>query len=46
MCQNIREKIDLRGYKANIIDTQKVLKWKPKLKFKTIIHKMINNELF
>ena len=39
-------KIDLRGYKANIADTQKILKWKPKLKFKTIIHKMINNELF
>ena len=41
-----KRKIDLRGYKANIADTQKVLKWKPKLKFKTIIHKMINNELF
>ena len=39
-------KIDLRGYKANITDTQKILKWKPTLKFKTIIHKMINNELF
>ena len=41
-----KRKIDLRGYKANITDTQKKLKWKPKLKFKTIIHKMINNELF
>ena len=41
-----KRKIDLRGYKANIADTQKVLKWKPELKFKTIIHKMINNELF
>ena len=41
-----KRKIDLRGYKANIADTQKKLKWKPKLKFKTIIHKMINNELF
>tara|TARA_X000000950_G_C13745104_1_gene590170 strand:- start:73 stop:1032 length:960 start_codon:yes stop_codon:yes gene_type:complete len=41
-----KRKIDLRGYKANIADTQKVLKWKPKLKFKTIIYKMINNELF
>tara|TARA_B100000989_G_scaffold225197_1_gene172483 strand:+ start:198 stop:1157 length:960 start_codon:yes stop_codon:yes gene_type:complete len=41
-----KRKIDLRGYKANIADTQKILKWKPKLKFKTIIHKMINNELF
>ncbi|ARJ47513.1 GDP-mannose 4,6-dehydratase [Candidatus Pelagibacter sp. RS39] len=41
-----KRKIDLRGYKANIADTQKALKWKPELKFKTIIHKMINNELF
>ena len=41
-----KRKIDLRGYKANIVDTQKKLKWKPKLKFKAIIHKMINNELF
>ncbi len=41
-----KRKIDLRGYKANIADTQKILKWKPKLSFKHIIHKMINNELF
>ena len=41
-----KRKIDLRGYKANIADTQKILKWKPKLNFKTIIHKMIKNELF
>ena len=41
-----KRKIDLRGYKANIADTQKKLKWKPRLKFKKIIHKMINNELF
>ena len=41
-----KRKIDLRGYKANIAETSKTLKWKPKLKFKSIIHKMINNELF
>tara|TARA_B100001057_G_scaffold500468_1_gene615696 strand:- start:595 stop:1554 length:960 start_codon:yes stop_codon:yes gene_type:complete len=41
-----KRKVDLRGYKANIADTQKKLKWKPRLKFKKIIHKMINNELF
>ena len=41
-----KRKIDLRGYKANIIETQKVLKWKPSVKFDTIIYKMINNELF
>ena len=41
-----KRKIDLKGYKANITETKKLLKWKPKLKFKSIIHKMINNELF
>lgn len=41
-----KRKIDLRGYKANIKETQKILKWKPKLGFKTIVEKMINNELF
>ena len=41
-----KRKIDLRGYKANIKDTRRILKWEPKLKFKTIVHKMINNELF
>ena len=41
-----KRKIDLKGYKANIIETQKVLKWKPSVKFDTIIYKMINNELF
>ena len=30
-----KRKIDLRGYKANIKDTRKILKWQPKLKFKT-----------
>ena len=44
--QKYKRKIDLKGYKANIAETKKLLKWKPKLKFKTIIHKMINNELF
>ena len=41
-----KRKIDLRGYKANIGETQKILKWKPTVKFNTIIYKMINNELF
>ncbi len=41
-----KRKIDLRGYKANISETQKILKWKPQIKFKTIIQKMIDNELF
>ena len=29
-----KRKIDLRGYKANITDTQKKLKWKPRYNFK------------
>ena len=41
-----KRKIDLRGYKANIKYTKKILKWQPNLKFKTIIHKMIKDELF
>ena len=41
-----KRKIDLRGYRANIKETKKILKWKPNLKFKNIIHKMIKNELF
>ena len=41
-----QRKIDLRGYKANIKETKKILKWKPNIKFKSIIHKMIKNELF
>ena len=41
-----KKKIDLRGYKANIKYTKKILKWQPNLKFKTIIHKMIKDELF
>ncbi len=41
-----KRKTDLRGYKANIRDTKKVLKWRPNVKFRSIIYKMINNELF
>ena len=37
---------DIQGYKANISQTKKVLKWQPKVGFKKIIYKMINNELF
>ena len=44
--EKYKRKIDLKGYKANINETKKLLKWKPKLEFKTIIHKMIKNELF
>lgn len=41
-----KKKIDVIGYKVNIVNFQQKLKWKPNLKFKTIIYKMVNNELF
>ena len=37
---------DIRGYKADIRLTKKILKWQPKVNSKKIIYKMINNELF
>lgn len=37
---------DIKGYHADIAFTQKNLKWKPKVTFKKIIYKMINDELF
>lgn len=39
-------KLDIRGYKADIKLTKKVLKWQPKIKFKKIVYKMVKNELF
>ncbi len=41
-----KRKLDLKGYRANIKETTKILNWKPNLKFKDIISKMINDELF
>ena len=41
-----KRKLDLKGYRANINKTTKILNWKPNLKFKDIISKMINDELF
>ena len=32
MLKNIKEKIDLKGYKANIKDTKKILKMETKFK--------------
>ena len=37
---------DIHGYKADIKLTKKILKWQPKVNFKKIIYKMINDELF
>ena len=41
-----KRKLDIKGYKANIIHTKKKINWKPKINFKKIVFKMINDELF
>ena len=41
-----KRKLDIQGYKADIKLTKKVLKWKPSIKFKKIVYKMVKNELF
>jgi GDPmannose 4,6-dehydratase len=41
-----RRKLDIHSYKADIRNTKKILKWEPKTKFKMIVYKMVNNELF
>ena len=44
--KKFKRKLDIRGYKADIKLTKKVLKWQPKIKFKKIVYKMVKNELF
>tara|TARA_A100001015_G_scaffold282730_1_gene347334 strand:- start:6530 stop:7489 length:960 start_codon:yes stop_codon:yes gene_type:complete len=41
-----KRKLDIHSYKADIRNTKKVLKWEPKIKFKKIVYKMVNDELF
>jgi GDPmannose 4,6-dehydratase len=43
---HLKRKLDIKGYKANILKTSKVLKWKPKISFKRIVEKMVKDELF
>ena len=38
-------KIDIQSYRANTTLSKKIIKWKTKITFKKIIHKMINDEL-
>ena len=38
-------KIDIQSYRANTALCKKIIKWKTKVTFKKIIHKMINDEL-
>ena len=44
--KKFKRKLDIKGYRANISKTKKVLKWKPKINFKQIVYKMVNEELF
>ena len=44
--KKFKRKLDIKGYKANITYTKQTLKWKPKVSFKKIVYKMVNNELF
>jgi GDPmannose 4,6-dehydratase len=44
--KQFNRKLDIRGYKADIELTKKKLKWKPKISFKKIIYKMVNDELY
>ena len=39
-------KIDVQSYRANTTLCKKIIKWKTKITFKKIIHKMINDELY
>ncbi len=41
-----RRKLDIRGYKADIAETKKIINWSPKVTFKKIVKKMVNDELF
>lgn len=44
--KKLKRKLDIKGYRANISKTNKILKWRPKLNFKQIVYKMVNEELF
>lgn len=44
--KRFKRKLDIRGYRANIFQTKKILKWKPNINFKQIVYKMVNDELF
>ena len=44
--KKFKRKLDIRGYKADISKTKKIINWKPKINFKKIIYKMVYDELF
>ena len=41
-----KRKLDINGYKANIYLTKQKIKWRPKVSFKKIVYKMVNDELY
>jgi GDPmannose 4,6-dehydratase len=43
---NLKRKNDIKAYRANIKLAKKIINWQPKVSFKKIVKKMINNELF
>ena len=44
--KKFKRRLDIKGYRANISETKKILKWKPKINFKQIVYKMVNDDLF
>ena len=44
--KKFKRKLDIKGYRADISQTKKNLKWSPKTNFKQIVFKMVNDELF
>ena len=44
--KELQRKTDIKSYTANINLIKKKLKWEPKISFKQIVFKMVNNELF
>jgi len=44
--KKFQKKIDIDSYKADINQIKKKLKWKPKVNFKQIVFKMVNDILF
>jgi GDP-D-mannose dehydratase len=37
---------DIKSYRADIRLARKILKWRPKINFKKIVYKLVNEELY
>jgi len=44
--KKLKRKNDIVSYKADIKLAKKTINWQPKISFKLIVKKMLNNELF